>query len=132
MPQQIHPGPGLVYDASASDPADWAALEAELDEVFRLTQESVLGGAPIVYIVHEPSIWGHDAPLRAALATALLGGMRSAAVELVRAGIGANAVAVGDDADPVAVGRCVDFLLDSELTGQLLTLGSTHLGRPAA
>lgn len=124
--------PGLVYDASTSDPADWEALEAELDEVFRLTQQAVLDGVPVVYVVHEPSIWGHDAPLRAALATALLGGMRSAAVELTRAGIAANAVAVGDDAEAARTARAVLFLLEGDLTGQVLTSGVTHLGRPAA
>lgn len=122
----------LVYDASRIDPADWDALEAALDDVFRLTQQAVLAGEPIVYVVHEPSIWGHDAPLRAALATALLGGMRSAAIELTRAGIPVNAVAVGDDADPARVARLVAFLREGDLTGQVLTAGDTHLGRPAA
>ncbi len=124
--------PGLVYDASRCDPADYEALEAELDEVFRHTQEAVLAGVPLVYVVREPGIWGHDAPLRSALATALLGGMRSAAVELSRKGLAANAVAVGDAAEPVRVALCVGFLLDGHLTGQVLTLGTSHLGRPAA
>jgi len=120
----------LVYDAGRIDPQDWAALEAVLDEVFRRTQEAVLAGEPIVYVVHEPSIWGHTSPLRSALATALLGGMRSAAVELARAGIPANAIAVGDE--EVAIDHAVGFLLAGDLTGQVLTLGGAHLGRPAA
>jgi hypothetical protein len=123
---------GLVYDASTSDPVDASALEAQLDEVFALTQEAVLAGRPIVYVVHEPSIWGHDTPLRAALTTALMGAMRSAAVEGVRAGLAANVVAVDEDVDPVQRDAAVDFALTSGLTGQLLTCGTTHLGRPAA
>lgn len=123
---------GLVYDASASDPADWDALEKELDEVFRLTQEAVLAGDPIVYVVHEPSIWGHAAPLRAALATALMGGARSAAVEGARNGLAANVVATDERVDPAQLANTIDFLLTSGLTGQVLTCGTTHLGRPAA
>jgi len=125
-------GRGLVYDASASDPADWAALEAELDEVFRLTQQAVLAGEPIVYVVHEPAIWGHVGPLRAALATALMGGMRSAAVEGARSGLAANAVATDEGVDPAQLAAAIEFLLASGLTGQLITCGTTHLGRPAA
>lgn len=122
----------MIYDASTSDPADWPALEAELDEVFRLTQEAVLAGEPIVYVVHEPSIWGHAAPLRAALATALMGGARSAAVEGARNGLAANVVATDADVDPAQLADTIDFLLSSGLTGQVLTLGTAHLGRPAA
>lgn len=122
----------MIYDASTSDPADWAALEAELDEVFRLTQEAVLAGEAIVYVVHEPAIWGHSSPLRAALATALMGGARSAAVEGARSGLAANVVATDDAVDPTQLQDTVDFLLTSGLTGQVITCGTTHLGRPAA
>jgi hypothetical protein len=123
---------GFVYDASSSAPNSWPELEAELDDVFALTKAAVLEGAPILYIVREAAIWGHAAPLPSALATALLGGMRSAAVELARAGIAANALAVGDHDDPERVVRVAAFLLGGDLTGQLLTSGDTHLGRPAA
>jgi hypothetical protein len=124
--------PGLVYDASTLDPSDWPELEAELNRIFQLSQEAVLAGVPVVYVIHEPSIWGHDAPLRAALATALMGGMRSGAIETARAGVAFNAIAVSDDVDLADLARNVSFLLASSLTGQLLTAGSTHLGRPAA
>jgi hypothetical protein len=123
---------GLVYDASTLDPADWPTLEAELDRVFALTQQAVIAGKPVVYVIHEPSMWGHGSPLRAALTTALLGGMRSGAVETARAGVAFNAVAVPDDVDPDELATMVSFLLSGRLTGQLLTAGSTHLGRPAA
>lgn len=121
---------GLVYDASQSVPASWDELATQLDELFELTQQAVVERAPLLYILHEPSLWGHEPPLRSALATALLGGMRSAAVELARHGVPANAVATDDDhADRVA--RMVGWLLQGELSGQVLTCGSTHLGRPA-
>ncbi len=124
--------PGLVYDASTSDPQNWDALEKELDEVFRLTQEAVLAGLPIVYVVSEPAIWGHQSPLRSALATALMGGARSAAVEGARNGLAANVVATDEGVDPVQLADTIDFLLSSGLSGQVLTCGTTHLGRPAA
>lgn len=123
---------GLVYDASASDPQTWDELAAELDEVFRLTQAAVAATAPIVYVVHEPAIWGHESPLRSALATALLGGMRSAAIELVRKGIAANAVALAGDDEVDRAVRSIALLLGSGLSGQTLTCSSAHLGRPAA
>ncbi len=121
---------GLVYDASDSIPATWDDVATELDEVFRRTQQAAREGEPIVYVVHEPSVWGHESPLRSGLATALLGGMRSAAVELARYGVAANAVALADDAEVQRAARSVAFLLDSDLTGQTITCGSTHLGRP--
>jgi hypothetical protein len=123
---------GLVYDASASAPESWEHLESELAEVFRLTHRAALAGMPIVYVVSEPAIWGHAAPLPSALATALLGGMRSAAVELARAKVPANAVAAGLYEDHDRVARSVAFLIDGAHTGQVLFCGDTHLGRPAA
>lgn len=124
-------GRGLVYDASDSDPRDWAELEVELNRAFELTRQAVLEGGPIVYVVHEPSVWGHEPPLRSTLATALLGGMRSAALELTRSGLPANAVALSDPEDVDEAADCVAWLLQGRLTGQLLTCGATHLGRPA-
>lgn len=125
---------GTIFDASELDPADWEELEAVLDEAYRFTRRAVEAGTSFVYLVHEPSIWGHATPLRSALATALLGGMRSAAVELQRRGLTANAVAFGDPADGLEerVERAVAFLLLGDLTGQVVTLGTTHLGRPVA
>lgn len=123
---------GLVYDASTTVPGTWTDLEAELDRVFALSHAAAGLGVPIVYLVSEPAVWGHADPLTSALATALLGGVRSAAVELARAGVPANAVGVRPDEDPDRVARVVSFLLDGDLTGQVILCGDTHLGRPAA
>ena len=58
--------------------------------------------------------------------------MRSAAVEGARKGLGANAVSLGDPAEAPKAAEAAAFLLTSELSGQLVTCGTTHLGRPAA
>jgi hypothetical protein len=86
----------------------------------------------VVYVVDEPAVWGHADPLRATLATALLGAMRSAAVEGVRNAVRVNTVALGDRAEAGRAVEAAHFLLSAELSGQLLTCGRTHLGRPAA
>lgn len=124
--------PGLVFDAGGTDPASWDEVAALLDDVFRLTQQAVAVGAPIVYVVDEPAIWGHGSPLQSALATALLGGMRSAAVELQRKQIPANAVALAGADEVPRAARAIALLLESGLTGQVLTCSSAHLTRPAA
>lgn len=123
---------GFVHDASASEPGTWEELEAELDSVFAGTQQAVRDGQPIVYVVHEPSMWGHTSPLRSALATALLGAMRSAAVELARSGGAANVLAVDEDTDGGRVARTLDWLLAGDISGAVVTAGTAHLGRPAA
>lgn len=123
---------GYVYDGSDHIPAGWDDLADTLNEAFDVTQLAVRTGVPLVYVVHEPSVWGHEPPLRSALATALLGGVRSVAVEVARRGGTANAVTVSDGADVETVARAVAFLMDAGLNGQVITCGSTHLGRPAA
>jgi hypothetical protein len=124
---------GLVYDASEAAPATWPELEDLFADVFRLSQAAVTQHAPIVYVLHEPSLHGHGPALRAMLAAGLLGASRSLAVEGRRHGAPANAVALGSEEEVRQAADTVSWLLANPgVTGQLITCGSTHLARPAA
>jgi hypothetical protein len=127
------PERGLVFDASAADPADWGEADSLLTDAFLACQEAMRKRRPIVIVVHEPSLYGHTSELRSALATALLGGVRSLAVEGRRDGIPVNAVATGGDGDRLQADETVRWLLEQDrLTGQLIGSGGVHLGRPPA
>jgi hypothetical protein len=140
------PEDALVLDASAAAPASWDELEAELVEAYRLSRRAVAAGAPVVYVVDGAAVYGHAPPLRAALASGLLGGARSLAAEGRRKGIPAHAVTVaradagaaGPDADRSAdawsqAADAIAWLLRSRPpTGQLLHCDPTHVGRPPA
>jgi hypothetical protein len=124
------PEDGLVLDASAAQPGSWAEVEAALLEVFQLSRRAMIASAPIVYVVDGPAVYGHARPLPAALATAMLGGARSLAVEGARAGTPVHAVTTAAGADAA---DAVEWLLRSgPPSGQLVHCDPTHVGRPAA
>lgn len=122
----------LVLDAGSADPQSWADVENQLLDAFRLSREAMGAGAASVFVVNGEAAYGHAAPLRAALATALLGGVRSLAVEGQRKRIPAHAVTVARDGDPDVAAEAVRYLLGAGVpTGQLLHCDATHIGRPA-
>ncbi|NLT07289.1 MAG: hypothetical protein GXY03_13410 [Solirubrobacterales bacterium] len=127
------PEDALVLDAAAADPSSWAELEAELLAAYRLSQRAVAAGAPVVYVVDGAAVYGHAAPLRAALATGLLGGARSLAAEGRRDGVPAHAVTADPSAPVAPVADTVAWLLaGGAATGQLVHCDDVHVGRPAA
>jgi hypothetical protein len=126
------PEDALVLDASASAPTAWDELEAELVAAYRLSRRAVAAGAPVVYVVDGAAVYGHTPPLRAALATGLLGGARSLAAEGRRKGIPAHAVTVAPGAGEQAADLVAWLLRSSPPTGQLLHCDPTHVGRPPA
>lgn len=127
------PEDGLVLDASAHTPDGWDELEQLLADAFALSQRAVAAGAPVVYVLDAPSLYGHTDPMRSMLATGLLGGMRSLAAEGMRGGVAAHAVTL-DDADqlPAAADAVLWLLGARRLTGQVVHCGATHVARPAA
>ncbi len=123
----------LVFDASDLDPRGWDELEADLLRAYRLSRQAMTARAPVVYVLDGPSVYGHGSPLRSALATGLLGGVRSLAAEGRCHGIAAHAVTVDATVDAPARAAAVAALLrDRPATGQLVHCDAVHVGRPAA
>ncbi|MBF6245655.1 hypothetical protein IU471_19005 [Nocardia elegans] len=120
--------PGLLFEAR-TDLVSWPDAEAELAEAFTLGREAALADAPIVYLVRSAALLGRSAPLDAAVATGLLGGARAIAFERRKARGYASVVALGADVAPATVADSIELLLAGRAAnGQILTLGSDHLG----
>ncbi|MYI55419.1 MAG: hypothetical protein F4062_00030 [Acidimicrobiia bacterium] len=116
--------------AACDLPADWRSVEERLVDAFHVARRCVTQGAPLVYVVHSEDVRGTRSPLASALATALVGCARAVAYEFEREGVSANVVALPDDVDRSAAARVIGGLLaDPVLTGELLDLGSSKLGK---
>ncbi len=127
------PEQGLVLDLHDADPQSWQQLEQLLVDAYALSKRAFAAGAPVVYVLDEASLYGHRSPLRAMLATGLLGGVRSLAAEGNRDGIVANAVTLDDSGQLALAAEAVLWLLSHPAaSGQVHNCGSAHIGRPAA
>lgn len=120
---------GAVLGA-CDPPADWRSVEERLVDAFHVARDCVAQGAPLVYVVHSADLRGMRTALASTLATALIGCARAVVFEFQREGAAANVVAIPDDVDRSSAARVIgDLLRDPVLTGELLDLGSTKLGR---
>jgi NAD(P)-dependent dehydrogenase (short-subunit alcohol dehydrogenase family) len=127
------PPGGLVFAADPDEPRDFSALEDELAECFRLTQEAATAGAPVVYVLSQPDLLGQRGALGAMRAGALLSAARSLALEGARDGLRANAVAIGAGADADRVATWVRLLLtEPGVSGELVRVDAAHLGKALA
>jgi hypothetical protein len=122
---------GLVFVASG--PAigdDWDAVASELSEVFRLTQQAVRSGAPVVYVVAGEDLLGQRGAAAAMVATGMLSAARTAAIETSRARVPINVVAAYDDASLDDVVAWIERLLvPTGATGEVVRVGVGHLGK---
>ena len=119
----------LVYDASAPA-ADWPEARRTLLTAFTLSQQAARAPAPIVYVVHGDDLLGRRGVPAAMVATGLLSAARTAALELVRARVPVNVVAVADDSPPAVVARWIIHLTNGDgPTGEVVRLGPGHLGK---
>lgn len=111
-------------------PADWRSVEERLVDAFHVARDCVEQGVPLVCVVHSADLRGIRSALASTLATALIGCARAVVFEFQREGAAANVVAIPDDVDRSGAARVIgDLLRDPVLTGELLDLGSTKLGR---
>lgn len=110
---------------------DWDEVRAELHRAFEMSQEAAKDEESFVYVVHHDDLLGRRGPGRAMVATGLLSAARTAAIEGSRKGWTANVVAYDDGADAEQVGRWVERLAEDSfgVTGELIRVGSTHLGK---
>ena len=130
--------------ARGSDPG---AVPRVLTDAFVAAREALEAGWPVVVVVAAGDLLGQGDPLDAALATGLLGMVRTLGIEGAKPGWRINVVAgpgvaeegeremfgvaaadeAADEEDAVAL--TIGMLADSELTGQLLQVGGANLGK---
>jgi NAD(P)-dependent dehydrogenase (short-subunit alcohol dehydrogenase family) len=118
-----------------------------LTRAFLETREALEAARPVVVVVAAGDLLGQGDPLDAAVATGLLGMVRTLAIEGAKSGWRINVVAApglaedgeeedfgvtpeaeaADEEDPAAL--IIGMLAESELTGQLLQAGGANLGK---
>ena len=107
---------------------DPAAVTATLTDAFAQVRDAVEAGHPVVVVLAARDLMGQGDPLDAAVATGLLGMVRTFGIEGAKPGWRVNAVAGGDD--DAAVDATVAMLAGAEhVTGQLLSVGGANLGK---
>jgi len=109
---------------------DWTEIKAELDRAFRMSRAAAMEEESFVYVVHHDDLLGRRGVGNAMVASGLLSAARTAALEGVRKGWTTNVIAHDDDADPKDVEKWAERMLESRgVTGELIRIGSTHMGK---
>lgn len=110
---------------------DWDDVKAELDRAFQMARNAAQAGESFVFVVHHDDLLGRRGAGNAMVATGLLSAARTAAIEGSRKGWTANVVAFDDDAEPDLVQEWAERLAgdSSGVTGELIRVGSSHLGK---
>lgn len=122
----------LVF--AADDPTgDWDWVKSTLTLAFELSRSAAASRLPIVYVVDNDDLLGRRGAPRAMVATGLLSGARTAALEAAKGGVPVNVLAVEDGSAPAAICRWVRQLCEpGGPTGELVHLGSGHIGKALA
>lgn len=117
------------FDASDTVP-DWETARATLLRAFAGSQEAARDSNPIVYVVHGDDLLGRRGAPSAMVATGLLSAARTAAIELRKAGVPVNVIAVGDTTEPETVERWTRYLTEPDgPTGEIVRLDAGHIGK---
>ena len=123
------PERGAVFDAT-SPVATWEEAREVLMRGFAISGAAARAEASFVYVVHSDDLLGRRGAPSAMVATGLLSGARTAAIELSRKGAVVNVVAVGDDTRPDVTARWVARLLEPDgPTGEVVRLDPGHIGK---
>jgi hypothetical protein len=107
---------------------DLDAVASQLDDAFAAMKAAVAENDPVTVVVADGDLLGQGDPCDAAVACALLGMVRTLAIEGAKHGWQLNVVSHRDGAGPV---RETQEALASVpgLTGQLVRVGTEHLGK---
>lgn len=110
---------------------DWAEVRAELVRAFEMARTAARAGESFVVVVHHDDLLGRRGAGNAMVAAGLLSAVRTAAIEGSRTGWTANVVAYDDDADDRLVELWAERLAEDSngVTGELIRVGSSHLGK---
>ncbi len=120
----------LVFVADTDVDQSWESVLAELTEAFQCTRQAVAAGEPVVFVVDNDDLLGRNSPERAMMATALLSGARSVALEQVKVGIPVNVVSIEPGVEGEDLVRWCRGLIEMRgPTGELIHLGAGHLGK---
>lgn len=107
---------------------DPGGVTGALTGAFTAIRAAVEEGRPVVVVVAARDLMGQGDPLDAAVATGLLGMVRTFGIEGAKPGWRVNVVAGGED--EAAVEETVALLAAAEhVTGQLLSLDGANLGK---
>lgn len=107
---------------------DPGAVTPALTSAFLAAREALEAGRPVVVVLAAGDLLGQGSPLDAGVATGLLGMVRTFAIEGAKPGWQINVVA-GGEGDEEAVEETVAMLAGSALSGQLLQVDATNLGK---
>lgn len=110
---------------------DWDDVRAELDRAFQMSRTAAQAEESFVYVIHHDDLLGRRGAGNAMVATGLLSAARTAAIEGSRKGWTANVIAFDDDANEEQVHEWAERLAggSSGVTGELIRVGSSHLGK---
>ena len=118
--------PLVLRPAAVGDDLD--AVTPALTGAFAEARAALEAGRPVAVVVDARDLLGQRSPLDAAIATGLLGMVRTLAIEGAKPGWRINVVA-GGEGDAAAVEETVAMLAGSSLSGQLLQVGGANLGK---
>lgn len=110
---------------------NWDEVRAELERAFQMSRTAAQAEESFVYVVHHDDLLGRRGAGNAMVATGLLSAARTAAIEGSRKGWTANVVAYDDETDEATVRTWAEKLAQdpSGITGELIRVGSSHIGK---
>lgn len=110
---------------------DWESIRAELDRAFQMSRQAAQAEENFVYVIHHDDLLGRRGAGNAMLACGLLSAARTAGIEGSRKGWTANVLAYDDDVPDDWIDGWAERLAQDTfgVTGELIRLGSTHLGK---
>lgn len=110
---------------------DWKEVKAELDRAFQMARKAARAEENFVFVVHHDDLLGRRGAGNAMVAAGLLSAARTAAIEGSRKGWAVNVLAFDDASDPELVQDWAERLTQDSfgVTGELIRLGSSHLGK---
>jgi hypothetical protein len=121
-------GDGIAVLRPGSVGDDLDAVTPTLTRAFVDAREALEAGRSVAVVVDARDLLGQGSPLDAAVATGLLGMVRTLGIEGAKPGWSINVVA-GGEGDEALVDEAVAMLAGSRLTGQLLQVGGSNLGK---
>jgi hypothetical protein len=109
--------------------ADLDSVTKVLTEAFVAVKEAVSAERPVVVLLEDGDLLGQDGIIEASVATGLLGLVRAFALEGAKPGWRVNAVSHRGADDLVAAREAAEWLAGSDLSGQLIRVGTGHIGK---
>jgi hypothetical protein len=109
--------------------ADLDSVTKVLTEAFAAVKEAVSAERPVVVLVEDGDLLGQGEIIDASVATGLLGLVRAFALEGAKPGWRVNAVSHRGADDLVAAREAAEWLAGSDLSGQLIRVGTAHIGK---